>query len=52
MCRPMPCAQCGQTTWAGCGDHVADVKAHVPDDQWCGHTGQPGQPDGPAQPRG
>lgn len=35
MCRPTTCKTCGKTTWAGCGQHVADVKAMVPRDQWC-----------------
>ncbi|MCL1922948.1 MAG: hypothetical protein FWG15_03655 [Propionibacteriaceae bacterium] len=40
MCRPVPCHVCGKTTWAGCGQHIASVKATVPTDQWCGgkHT--------------
>lgn len=39
MCVPTPCT-CGKTTWAGCGEHVADVKAVVPAEQWCnGHDG-------------
>jgi len=38
MCRPVTCRQCGKTTWAGCGQHVASVKAGVPAGQWCeGH---------------
>ena len=38
MCRPVPCNVCGKTTWAGCGDHVAQVRAIVPPEQWCdGH---------------
>ncbi|WP_028656952.1 hypothetical protein [Nocardioides sp. J54] len=38
MCRPTRCRTCGKTTWAGCGQHVASVKAGVPADQWCpGH---------------
>lgn len=38
MCRPVTCTTCGKTTWAGCGQHVAQVKAQVPADQWCsGH---------------
>ena len=36
MCRPVPCSICGKTTWAGCGDHIDQVKAVVPADQWCG----------------
>lgn len=35
MCKPVDCASCGKTTWAGCGEHIADVKAGVPDEQWC-----------------
>ncbi|GAA2013119.1 hypothetical protein GCM10009755_25920 [Brevibacterium samyangense] len=38
MCRPVTCKTCGKTTWAGCGQHIADVKATVPAGQWCpGH---------------
>lgn len=36
MCRAVKCRQCGKTTWAGCGQHVAQVKAGVPAGQWCG----------------
>lgn len=35
MCRPVSCATCGKTTWAGCGQHVDSVKAGVPAAQWC-----------------
>jgi len=43
MCRAVRCQTCGRTTWAGCGNHVADVRAQVPTDQWCpGHA--PDQP--------
>jgi hypothetical protein len=39
MCRPVTCEICGKTTWAGCGEHIADVQAQVPPDQWCpGHN--------------
>jgi hypothetical protein len=38
MCHPARCKTCGKTTWAGCGQHVAQVKATVPAAQWCpGH---------------
>lgn len=38
MCRPVTCKICSKTTWAGCGEHVDQVKASVPADQWCpGH---------------
>lgn len=39
MCRPTTCKTCQKTTWAGCGNHVAQVKAGVPAGQWCpGHS--------------
>jgi len=34
MCSPVSCT-CGKTTWAGCGQHVDDVKHYVPVAQWC-----------------
>lgn len=38
MCRPVNCKTCGNTTWSGCGEHVAQVKASVPASKWCdGH---------------
>lgn len=38
MCSPATCRVCGKTTWSGCGQHVAQVKARVPAGQWCdGH---------------
>ena len=38
MCHAKRCRTCRKTTWAGCGQHVAQVKAAVPADQWCpGH---------------
>jgi hypothetical protein len=40
MCRPTRCKRCDKTTWTGCGQHVAAVRAAVPADQWC-----PGHPD-------
>lgn len=39
MCRPTRCKTCGKTTWAGCGQHVAAVKASVRPESWCeGHA--------------
>lgn len=40
MCRAVRCRVCGKTTWAGCGQHVQQVKQTVPSAQWCGgsHT--------------
>lgn len=45
MCRLTVCRTCGLSTWAGCGAHVAQVRALVPADQWC-----TGHPDAPARP--
>ena len=47
MCRPVRCRTCGKTTWAGCGQHVAQVKATVAADQWC-----PGHPKAESAPGG
>lgn len=39
MCRPVRCRECGKTTWAGCGQHVAQVRASVMAEDWCeGHA--------------
>jgi len=35
MCRAVKCGTCGKTTWAGCGAHVAQVMAGVPEDRRC-----------------
>jgi len=35
MCQPVTCRVCGKTTWAGCGQHVAQVKRSVASSQWC-----------------
>lgn len=38
MCRPVLCETCGKVTWAGCGDHVDEVRAQVRPEDWCpGH---------------
>lgn len=43
MCRAVRCRTCGKSTWAGCGSHIAAVKAPVPPDEWCtGHEPTPG----------
>lgn len=41
MCRATRCRTCGKTTWAGCGQHVASVKAATPPGQWCGGHDDP-----------
>lgn len=35
MCRPTTCRTCGNTTWAGCGQHVDQVMSRVPTSQRC-----------------
>lgn len=35
MCRPTTCKVCGKTTWAGCGQHINQVKSQVPPQNWC-----------------
>jgi hypothetical protein len=44
MCSPTKCRVCGKTTWAGCGQHIAQVKARVPAGQWCDGHAQSEQP--------
>lgn len=34
MCKPTPCT-CGKITWAGCGEHIDEVVAVVPAEQYC-----------------
>ncbi|WP_125098853.1 hypothetical protein [Leucobacter chromiireducens] len=43
MCRPTTCSTCQRTTWAGCGQHVAAVKASVPRGEWCDGTHSPAE---------
>ena len=43
MCRAVRCKTCGRTTWSGCGQHIASVKARVPAGQWC--PGEHGEAD-------
>lgn len=39
MCRAVNCPVCGKTTWAGCGQHIDQVRRSVPAAQWCsGHS--------------
>ncbi|WP_281189162.1 hypothetical protein [Janibacter corallicola] len=35
MCKPVQCQNCGKTTWTGCGEHVAEVRAQVRAEDWC-----------------
>lgn len=47
MCSPARCRTCGKTSWRGCGQHVAQVRAMVPADQWC--AGHPKDPNAPSE---
>ncbi len=42
MCYPVKCDQCGKTGWGGCGEHVDQVMAGVPQNQRC--TCEPAAP--------
>ncbi|MBM7515663.1 hypothetical protein [Nocardioides nitrophenolicus] len=33
-----------KTTWAGCGQHVASVRARVPAEEWCAGHERPDRP--------
>ena len=35
MCYPVTCPKCQKTTWGGCGAHVDQVMAMVPNNQQC-----------------
>ena len=35
MCRPVTCRTCHKITWAGCGQHIGQVRAAVPASNWC-----------------
>lgn len=35
MCRLASCNQCGKVTWTGCGAHVNQVMAGVPEKDRC-----------------
>lgn len=35
MCSRITCNQCGKATWTGCGNHIDQALAGVPQDQRC-----------------
>ncbi len=42
MCSPVICRICGKTTWTGCGQHIEQALAGVPEERRCaGHDAQP-----------
>lgn len=39
MCSPATCPHCGKATWTGCGNHVEQALAGIPQAQRCqGHA--------------
>lgn len=40
MCRAITCKTCGKQTWTGCGQHVDQVMAGIPESARC-----PGHPE-------
>jgi hypothetical protein len=46
MCRRVTCSSCGKPTWSGCGQHVEQALAGVPQTDRCqGHDDEP-RPEG------
>ncbi len=42
MCRRVSCRRCGKVSWSGCGMHVDQVMAGVPQrDRCAGHDDEP-----------
>jgi hypothetical protein len=38
MCQPATCSTCGKVTWQGCGLHIEEALAGVPEENRCpGH---------------
>lgn len=35
MCSPISCPTCGKATWTGCGDHIEQALAGVPENERC-----------------
>jgi hypothetical protein len=35
MCRRVQCSRCGKPTWAGCGRHIEEALAGVPEKDRC-----------------
>jgi hypothetical protein len=44
MCHAVQCRTCGKIGWTGCGEHIEEALAGVPDEQRCpGHNPGPGR---------
>ncbi|KAF7543397.1 hypothetical protein G7Z17_g10773 [Cylindrodendrum hubeiense] len=35
MCFGATCSTCSKKTWRGCGSHIPQALAGVPENQWC-----------------
>ena len=35
MCSPVTCLSCGKVTWSGCGEHIEEALAGIPEEQLC-----------------
>jgi len=35
MCSAVKCGACGKTTWTGCGEHIEQALAGVPETELC-----------------
>ncbi len=35
MCSPIRCETCGKVTWTGCGQHIEEALAGVPQAERC-----------------
>jgi hypothetical protein len=45
MCSPVTCNQCGKQGWTGCGEHIEEALAGVPESERCqGHHNDPKEP--------
>ena len=41
VCQPVLCRICGKVTWTGCGDHVEQALAGIPDEMRCAGHAEP-----------
>jgi len=45
MCSRVTCSRCSKATWSGCGNHIEEALAGVPEKDRCqGHENDPAQP--------
>jgi len=42
MCKVVQCPKCGKPTWVGCGKHVEQVMAAIPQPERCACPQPPG----------